>query len=238
MNMYNNLVLVINPGDYKFIYNGKVYYRYMDQIYIPAPPCKLLKEDVISLSEIRMQLNHSVINYEYTKLLINELIKCIPPENMSKMIDFGCGGGILSDVILDFNINTINEVIGLDMCSMAVNKSPLAYEKNNLVNYQSYLFNDCTNLNIGSETIDSVISSFVMHFTIYENQLVEIYRVLKSGGYFVYNDYIYQKYPDHTKKIIQSIEKIGFSIEEKIISLIEPKSNSLKKHKIVIARKL
>ncbi|MCS6722536.1 methyltransferase domain-containing protein, partial [Proteus mirabilis] len=87
-------------------------------------------------------------------------------------------------------------------------------------------------------TIDSVISSFVMHFTIYENQLVEIYRVLKPGGYFVYNDYIYQKYPDHTKKIIQSIEKIGFSIEEKIISLIEPKSNSLKKHKIVIARKL
>ncbi|MCZ8487764.1 hypothetical protein O9992_09605 [Vibrio lentus] len=51
----------------ELIVDQKIYYRYMDKIYIPETPANLSKEDVSALSEIRIKLNGDVIDYSYTK---------------------------------------------------------------------------------------------------------------------------------------------------------------------------
>ena len=88
-----------------------------------------------------------------------------------------------------------------------------------------------------SNSIDAILSSFVMHFTIYDNQLEELYRVLRNGGSFIYNDYVYNKYPFHTKKIINKLKDIGFNVYEETIDFQHPDTKDLKLHRIIKATK-
>ncbi|HHB1565860.1 TPA: hypothetical protein ACN99F_003276, partial [Vibrio metschnikovii] len=81
------------------------------------------------------------------------------------------------------------------------------------------------------------ISSFVMHFPIYDNQLEELFRVLKPNGCFVYNDYIYHKSAAHYKDIIKKLNNIGFIVDEETVSFTQPDTKTLKNHRIVRARK-
>ena len=239
MDIYKNLLYVENPGEEKFIYNDKTYYRYMDKIYIPNQPSELSIEDVTSLSEIRIKRNGDVIDYSYTKELITYLLKYVPFENRNVIIDFGCGGGILSEVLLEEPIlfSTVNNIIGLDVCEFAINVSIKQYKKNNSVTYSAFLFDGKEPLELSSDSVGAVISSFVMHFHIYDNQLEELYRVLIPGGRFVYNDYIYSKYPSHTKKIISRLINIGFEVHEHSKGFVHPETGDIKMHKIVSAMK-
>ncbi|MBL0559274.1 methyltransferase domain-containing protein [Aeromonas caviae] len=239
MDIYNNLLYVEKPGEEKFIYNNKTYYRYMDRIYIPSPPSELSIEDVTSLSEIRIMRNGAVIDYSYTKELISHLLTLIPAEHHTKMIDFGCGGGILDEVITENPslFKSVKEIIGLDICQFAVEYSIKKYASNTKIKYSAYKFSGSEPLKIKTNSINSVLSSFVMHFPIYENQLEELYRVLVPGGYFVYNDYIHHRYAGHTKRIIHRLMSIGFEVKAHPKGFEHPDTGDLKMHKIITARK-
>ncbi|HHB1566018.1 TPA: hypothetical protein ACN99F_003447, partial [Vibrio metschnikovii] len=107
MEIYKNLIYVQtpensqNPLSEELTYDNRKYYRYMDKIYIPDLPSRLSKEDVSALSEIRIKLNGEVIDYSYTKELINVLIKKLGNSQIDNIIDFGCGGGILAEVLIE-----------------------------------------------------------------------------------------------------------------------------------------
>ncbi|HAT8492078.1 TPA: class I SAM-dependent methyltransferase [Vibrio vulnificus] len=244
MEIYKNLIYVQtpensqNPLSEELTYDNRKYYRYMDKIYIPDLPARLSKEDVSALSEIRIKLNGEVIDYSYTKELINVLIKKLGNSQIDNIIDFGCGGGILAEVLIEGKYNLkVKSVIGLDISNFAVNFASKKYDLLENIAHKAFLFDGSDCLNIENESIDAIISSFVMHFPIYDNQLEELFRVLKPNGCFVYNDYIYHKSAAHYKDIIKRLNNIGFIVDEETVSFTQPDTKTLKNHRIVRARK-
>lgn len=244
MEIYKNLIYVQTPEgnqsplSEELTVDQKTYYRYMDKIYIPELPAKLSKEDVSALSEIRIKLNGEVIDYSYTKELISTLIGKLENNPIENLIDFGCGGGILAEVLIEGEYTSrVKSVIGLDICSFAVKSSSKKYELLDNITHDAFLFDGTDSLNIKSNSIDAIISSFVMHFPIYDNQLEELFRVLKPNGGFVYNDYIYHKSVAHYKDIINRLTNIGFIVDEETVSFTQPDTKILKNHRIVRAKK-
>lgn len=242
--IYKNLLYVPAPPNGEvgltenLIYDNKTYYRYMDTIYIPNTPSELSRDDVAALSEIRIKLNDEVIDYSYTKELISTLLGKLNDLPIDNIIDFGCGGGILSEVIEASKYrDKIKKVTSVDISNFAVTYARNKYKELDGIKHEAFVFDGAEPLDTASGSIDAVFSSFVMHFTIYENQLEEIYRVLKSGGSFVYNDYVYNKYPSHTKKIINRLKHIGFSVHEETVGFQHPDTKDLKLHKIIKATK-
>lgn len=235
MKLFHNLIYVKNPLADIITYNDRKYYRYMDKIYIPSPPSELNDGDVSSLSEMRIKLNGDVIDYDYTESVIAFLIKKAKINNNSKIIDFGCGSGISADVLSSIKIIP-KLVIGLDLCQFAVSTAKTNYSHKK-INNSVYLFGNNSIIPEDDNSIDAIISSFVMHFNIYKSQVDELYRVLKKGAMFVYNDYVYHKYNGHSKKIIKSLEAAGFSVETEIVEFKIKRNNIIKKHLIVTAKK-
>jgi SAM-dependent methyltransferase len=237
VDIYKNILYSKAPGEEKIIYEGREYYRYMDKMYIPSLPSELSVVDVSALSEIRIKLKDEVIDYSYTKELISQIIKKTPENKRNKILDFGCGGGILSEVLQEKNEYDIKSIVGVDLCEFAVKTSINIFKNATDVEYTACFFDGSERLPLEDNSIDSVISTFVMHFPIYENQLEELYRVMSHGACFVYNDYIYNKYPAHMKKIIARLKKVGFSITEDVAAFKHPDTHDIKMHKVVVAMK-
>ncbi|UPR28188.1 methyltransferase domain-containing protein (plasmid) [Vibrio cyclitrophicus] len=231
MELFNNLIYVKNSLDDTIIYNERQYYRYMDKIYIPSPPSELNINDVSSLSEIRIRLNGDVIDYDYTESVIELIINNSDIKEDDYVIDFGCGGGTSFNVFSKLNIK-LGKLIGLDISEFAVLTAEKVYSSDNA---SASVFGDEAVIDAGDNSVDAVISSFVMHFNIYESQLKELYRVLKVGGKFVYNDYVYHKYLGHSKRVIRMLEEQGFIVEQEVVEFRA--EGVIKKHLIVTAMK-
>jgi ubiquinone/menaquinone biosynthesis C-methylase UbiE len=229
MEKYKNLILLKEKNEKKIINNKKTYYRYMDNIYIPDKPLNLNFEDVIALSEIRLK-NQSLINYSYTEEVLNFLISKL--KNKNRIIDFGCGGGVISNLIEEKK--DIQEILGLDGSDFAVSSTNNKLKNNKKVTANIFKEND--KINKEDCYFDGIVSNFVMHFNIYENQLLELHRVLKKNGLFVFNDYIYEENEKHSLEMEKRLKKLGFELEILIVGFNF--ENKIKNHKIVIAKKI
>ncbi|TOG59962.1 hypothetical protein CGI97_12525, partial [Vibrio parahaemolyticus] len=101
----------------------------------------------------------------------------------------------------------------------------------------AFLFGKDDSIDKDDNSIDAIISSFVMHFNVSSFQIQELYRVLKKGKKFVYNDYVYHKYPGHSKKIIKLLVNSGFTVEKEVVDFKIHSESLIKKHLIVTATK-
>lgn len=241
MKNYKNILYTANPMGDNIEYQDRKYYRYMDKLYIPNIPSNLELRDVIALSEIRIKLDSSIINYVYTKDTISKLLLSIPNKEISTLLDFGSGNGVLSEVLREKEYSSIKHLIGVDACEYAVTQSLNNYHRNlNVIKTisETFTFDDVTPLFVKNDSVDCIISSFVMHFKIYDTQLSELYRVLKPHGFLVYNDYVYDKYPSNAKTLIKKLVNIGFTLlQEKTEFFLEPISNTLKPQRFMIFTK-
>ncbi|MFQ1728196.1 class I SAM-dependent methyltransferase [Aeromonas veronii] len=224
MNIYQvDKLLVLNSdnGPNSILYNGHPYYRYMDRLYIPKEPSELDPSEVSQLSELRLRFAGEIIDYDYSLNVMQKLYELANINKRGRIIDFGCGGGIIIDGIKSGKINPIPlSIIGLDISEFAVFYAKKAFLDNQtnpavktIQEFQCRVFNENEKLDIDSNSIDAIISNFVMHFKVYEQQMSELYRALKPGGKFIYNDYIYSRYMGHTKKTLTLLNKVGFQIE-------------------------
>ena len=238
MDIYKGLLFISEGGPEKYSYEGVDYYRYMDKLYIPKPPSELSKADVSALSEMRLKLGDEVIDLDYSLDVVRHLHSLLELNIDSKVIDFGCGGGMLCDFLKESNSSSLNsEVLGLDISQFAVKEFMKNHHDLDLNTISAVYFDDNTKLEYPDNYFDGVLSSFVMHFTIFESQMREIYRVLKPTGRFVYNDYVYNRYKGHTQKLISMLKNIGFEIEESVQSFKHPQTKDIKNHKIITAIK-
>jgi len=204
----------------------------MDIIYIPNLAHKLSIEDTISLSEIRVKLDTEAIDYQYSKNISRHLLSVITSYNREHIIDFGCGGGFLLNCI-ESNYG-IKHYYGLDFAVNSISFAKLK-QPNLCFKYQFQVFNKENKIELADNSVDSIISCFVMHFPIFDNQINELARVLKPSGQFVYNDFSFNKHPLETELIINKLIAKNFSVKTYIKSFRQNKC--LKKHKIIIATK-
>lgn len=238
MDIFDGLLFCQNGGEETIEYEGRTYYRYMDKLYIPTPPSLLNKSYVAALSEMRLKLGNEVIDLNYSIDVVELLYNELKPEPGDKLIDFGCGGGMLTSFLKErLNQNLPSQILGLDISKFALNE----FSKNSLslkcIEHNAIYFDENSNLEYTDNYFDGAISSFAMHFPIFEHQLGEIYRVLKPSSKFVYNDYVYSKYKGHTKNVVKNLEKVGFEVHFKTQAVKHSTTKDIKHHMFITAIK-
>lgn len=238
MDIYNGILVVNGAGGPTFEHEGKTYYRYMDRIYIPKPPAELNKYDVSTLSEVRIKLGAELIDHLYSLTVVDQLYRMMSLPLKSRVLDFGCGDGMFCSFIKENKIEPAFDVIvGADISSFAIKAFNSNHEGISGCKISGVLFDDERSLDFPDAYFDGIISSFVMHFHIYENQFSDLYRVLKPGGSFVYNDYIFHKYKGHSQRVMQSLRDVGFTVKESKSSFKHPQTGEIKTHLMVAALK-
>jgi len=209
---FGNLYYLVGKyaGPLTYTFRGVEYLRYMDRIYLPDRPSQLEEKDVEDLASLRIELGPEVINYERTQRVLSELytkIKTKLNRVPARLLDFGCGdGNIISMLIAEQD--SLKEVAGIDICEDAIALAKLKFSK-----YKDGWVEKVTwdrRFNIKTGDFCAIIANFVMHFPVSDLQINELYRILKSGGVFVYNDYLYKRDKTHFQRTKEKLENAGF----------------------------
>ena len=128
-------------------------------------------------------LNHFLsgnIDKRWRKLVTKKLESILNDKN-ALVLDVACGTG---DLALEIQKNAEAKVIGTDFCRPMLT---IAKDKNAAENLTiPYLEADGMNLSFADETFDAVTIAFgLRNFSNWEDGLVELQRILKSGGKLV-----------------------------------------------------
>ncbi|WP_136678635.1 class I SAM-dependent methyltransferase [Neptunomonas sp. XY-337] len=237
----DGLLILRQPGPPIISVEGIIYYRYMDQLYIPKVPALLDKDEVIAVSNARIKHAESLINVRYSLCVMRDLYENLLRVNAhKKVIDFGCGGGLLARLFgPGSDLEPPQSVFGVDLNPVAVDSALVAYAQiPNVREFKTSVFGEGDTLQLEDNSITGIFSSFVMHFKVFDSQLKELHRVLVPGGTFVWNDYLHSRYPGHSQKLIKKMSDIGFEVSKEKKEFRAPPENDIKHHMFFRAVKL
>jgi len=181
---------------------GQRYYRFMDYIYIPKLPHQLSPEEILAVSDLRLQLFDYVVDKPLNRLVMSTIVDAVrrqfrtPSEVPLRVLDFGCGPGFSSALFRD----------ELGQCDLrGVDISPMALE---VARKGGLLVDQVTYgepLPFAAGDFNVVFAAFVLHFHIEAAMLIEIRRVLDDKGIFVFN--LYNEAPHG---LWESLSRAGF----------------------------
>jgi ubiquinone/menaquinone biosynthesis C-methylase UbiE len=163
---------------------NSIYYRFMKFIYLPQPPEYLKPEQVIEVCDLRLDYLDKLIDYELNKRIVSTIIEKAThsfnnnADSPVKVLDFGCGSGLSSQLILEHMPNL--GVVGVDISKKAILQS----HQQGLITFLSHYREP---LPFKDESFDAITAVFVMHFNIEVSTLAELRRVLRPSGNFVFN---------------------------------------------------
>jgi len=181
------------------------YCRFMKFIYSPQPLEKLTPEQVIEVCDLRLDYLDQLVDVKFNNCIMKAMADCITSTltNTSpvvKALDFGCGSGLSSRLLLNYLPNF--DIMGIDTSEKAIG---YCHEQGLPARHIS----PDRQLPFETATFDLIFAAFVMHFSIDLYTLAELSRILRPSGKFVFN--VYQQNIDG---IIQRLRKVGFgSIE-------------------------
>lgn len=155
--------------------DGRIYYRFMDFIYIPRATDELSSEQVVVVNRLRHRFRRRVskTGNDYVKRVLRAIVSARKP---GTLLEIGAGYSPLDDasfaqryvcVDLDPQIPLVLQGRGYDAVSFALGDQ----------------------LPLPTSTVDMAIAVFVLHFAFADQQIGELARVLATGGVFVGNVY-------------------------------------------------
>lgn len=194
-------------------HNGVHLIRYMDRIYLPDRPSHLDTEALEDVSELRLMLGPELIDSRYTQQVLSSLYRrSAGPKERIRLLDFGCGDGNIAALVLTLpRSKRPREIVGVDISEMAVRLAQERLASVNLGTAVHVISSEAMPLE--EEYFDAAVANFVLHFPISPQQAFDIFRLLKSGAKFVYNDYQYLKDPEHSAFTISLLRKTGFLVK-------------------------
>lgn len=138
---------------------------------------KYEKRDLLELYKIKTE--------EHWYTLYNPILKYLGNLTGKKILDLGCGSGILADKLSD----SAKQVIGVDISQSWIDQCHNIYRQKNLTFFQS----SATNLqNLKTNSFDIVIINMVLpnvyKITDVENIFQEVKRITKTNGVLVFSD--------------------------------------------------
>lgn len=131
--------------------------------------------------------------------LIDRLFNKIDLSNTSRVLEIGCGVGIVSAHLTSrYNMDVTGTDLDPEQIAIAKMYNPVS-------EHLKFMVADSTKLPFGDQEFDMALSIFVLHHIgNWEKTLEEINRVLKQNGYFIFYDFAYSKF---TTRIFRPIAK-------------------------------
>ena len=200
--------------DLDWINNWKKYFSsfYIDDILIKPTWEELKEEDKDKfMIEIDPGISFGTGKHETTQLCIRQLLKYIRTMEQPKVLDVGCGSGILSIVALKVGAR---EVVGTDLDPDCMTSTYENMEVNHLPKelgtfYVGNLIDD-TELQekVGTEEYEIVVANILADVIIPMAPVIP--ARLKKGGYFITSGIIDFK----EQEVKEAIEKAGLEVVE------------------------
>ena len=205
--------------------DNDVYFRFMNYIFLPQPPESLTTEQVKRICDVRLEYFDDLVNYKHNSSVVDSITNCVEaklsiPLPSLKALDFGCGSGLSSQMLLKRIPNM--DLVGVDISEKAIS----ICQKQNI---RAQIIASGRPMPFETEVFDIVFAVFVMHFSIDLQVLAELYRVLKPSGLFVFN--VYQRDIDGLRA---QLEEVGFCS----IDLWERLSNIGNNHVVMSCRSM
>jgi SAM-dependent methyltransferase len=180
---------------------NELYFRFMNFIYLPQPPESLTTEQVKKICDVRLEYFDKLVNYQLNSTVVDTITDCVAAKHSHplpslKALDFGCGSGLSSQMLLNRMPNL--DLIGIDISEKAISRCQEQRIKAKLTELGESLPFD-------PAEFDIVFAVFVMHFNIDMPTLRELCRVLRPAGLFVFN--VYQR---DTIGLTEQLEEAGF----------------------------
>jgi SAM-dependent methyltransferase len=184
-----------NPAIY--FREKKIYYRFMDTLYIPKPVYKLSTDFVIELNNIRDKYCNKVVDIPYNELIYKQTTHSVAKllNVPSQILDFGCGKGSAFSWI--DSVFPVAKVYGFDIRDIKPSKN---YFKTNTGSInQRFPYPD--------NFFSVVFAFFVFHFFISDTQIEELRRIIKGDGFLAFNLINSSDF-----SIIDRLQRAGFSM--------------------------
>lgn len=133
----------------------------------------------------------------------NRLIELLAPKQGEKILDLGCGTGVLANEIANYGA----EVVGIDKSENMVNQARNKYP------HLRFEIQDATKLDFDGE-FDAVFSNATLHWVRPPIEALKgIYRSLKNGGRFVAEFGGKGNVKTISSEIIQQIKEAGYEFK-------------------------
>lgn len=176
------------------------------------------------VEQIRKMFNNIAHRYDMLNQLISfgtcntwrkKLIKILSTFSPVCVLDIATGTGDLAIDIVK-NIPTVENVVGIDISEEMMRIGSYKVEKKKLQSKIKFQTGDAANLRFDNESFDAVTISFgIRNFSELEKSVEEVYRVLKSGGVFIFieltepeNKFVLPMYKTYTRRVMPYIGKL------------------------------
>ena len=178
-----------------------VFFRFMNYIFLPQPPESLTTEQVKRICDVRLRYFDELVNHQLNASVVDSITNCVEanqsiPVTSLKALDFGCGSGLSSQMLL-------NRMPNLDLIGVDISENAISLCQEQSISARLIALEE--SMPFGTAEFDLVFAVFVMHFNVDLQTLAELYRVLKPSGLFVFN--VYQRDIDGLKA---QLEEVGF----------------------------
>ena len=173
--------------------------------------------------------------------LIERLFDSIDLQNITNVLEIGCGAGITAAHLHNkYNMSIIGTDVDPEQIMLAKK-----YHKES--KHLKFMELDATTLPFENQAFDMVLSLFVLHHIgNWDNTLNEIGRVLKPKGYFIFYDLAYSRFT--TRLFRRIVKKYGVYTIDDITNFLkrnnlepihkeDPHGAIMKHHSMVFQKK-
>ncbi len=185
----------------QILVGSKVYYRFMDVLYVPDHVFKLPPTFVAELNRVRDELSGVVIDHDYNAAVYQALIEAVRQAVPAArtVLDFGCGMGAAGPFIHSVFPNV--RLHGYDIRSLSEQ-----YPYVEISSGEAH-----STLPYPDASFDACFAFFVLHFHVLDFQLDEIWRALRPRGALAFNLINSADY-----EVLDRIHERGFSLRADI----------------------
>jgi len=177
--------------------NDNEYFRFCDFILIPCQTDLLTPQQVVNVNKLRAKYYDSHPQFIVNKKIRKVFYDLISIWNPKMILEFGPGSNPIK-----FEENEDVEIQFSDF-----NEDSISILK--AEGLKCSYFDKQGKLNIEDNSIDAIISIFVFHFDISQNQINEMFRVLSNYGIVIAN--IYKRSNKSRIELLNKFHLSGFS---------------------------
>jgi 2-polyprenyl-3-methyl-5-hydroxy-6-metoxy-1,4-benzoquinol methylase len=211
---------------------------FIDSIAISSPTAKLTDTEVERICDLRLTTHREHCDWSFTQeTLVFQLESLRRMGACGSLLDFGCGDGIILDVLDKHKLDEFNHIRGVDISALAVQ---LARKRLLLKCHNRVEFWHVTSSTIPAwhEYFDCAVANFTMHFHISTKFLNWLSDSVRKDGLFVYNDYRFSLDAEHFSETTARLKDAGFEMVDSKMLTLRRRTGTSKDQKIVIMRKV